>query len=236
MMTVILGRRCAGIRPICKCPLLPVLSVLCRSVSSTDHSIIWQNFVGCQDFQLFSAIWWRTWSCSWERKTIIIELLKTSIYSSEEHKDLEGEEGNGVGGLEVLCVGWGHGWNTDELRPHQLHAVKAGGKQGEIRLRDCPWLSKCNARLQSSGLMAEAGESFVCEDATQEYWWAEGAGGELRHLQQLQPRDVEYTCSGRKLWKGVGTKLLNGVKTLIWYQLRRVYMFTNRNKPFNGGL
>ena len=183
MMTVILGRRCAGIRPICKCPLLPVLSVLCRSVSSTDHSIIWQNFVGCQDFQLFSAIWWRTWSCSWERKTIIIELLKTSIYSPDNWRTQRSRGG----GDRWCCVGWCHGWNTDELRPHQLHAVKAGGRQGEIRLRDCPWLSKCNARLQSSGLMAEAGESFVCEDATQEYWWAEGAGGELRHLQQLQP-------------------------------------------------
>ena len=125
-----------------------------------------------------------------------------------------------------ILMSWGH---TNSMQWKQLRKKRR-------RLRDCPWLSKCNARLQSSGLMAEAGESFVCEDATQEYWWAEGAGGELRHLQQLQPRDVEYTWSGRKLWKGVGTKLLNGVKTLIWYQLRRVYTFTNRNKPFNGGL
>ena len=231
MMTVILGRRCGGIRPICKCPLLPVLSVLCRSVSSTDHSIIWQNFVGCQDFQLFSAIWWRTWSCSWERKTIIIELLNTSIYSPDNWRTQRSRGGGGrwcwrTGGPLCRLRSWLECW-WGEATPIPCR---------EIRLQDCPWLSKCNARLQSSGLMAEAGESFVCEDATQEYWWAEGAGGELRHLQQLQPRDVEYTWSGRKLWKGVGAKLLNGVKTLIWYQLMRVYTFTNRNKPFNGGL
>ena len=118
------------------------------------------------------------WWCGWvaRKGSVSDQSYLTQIFVTRK------QEENPSGMMRSMVVEVGEFFVSVEVEAGILmrggrancNLVAGSRKRGKIRnyvkLSLIVW--KPNARLQSSELMVEAGKSFVCEEAAQEYWWA----------------------------------------------------------------